>query len=147
MSSLLSCDPVGMPPRAADLEIVVMLFDRAVAALTRAIEHCRRHQIEARFEALAEAGECIGTLAEGLDPEARDAWSRQTAALYSGALSRIALANVRNDEGKAEQVMVLLEPLRLSWRTLLADARLREAKLSGVAISLAAPNEAGLAAD
>ena len=43
--------------------------------------------------------------------------------------------------------MVLLEPLRLSWRTLLADARLREAKLSGVAISLAAPNEAVLAAD
>ncbi len=99
-----------------------MLFGRIVDALQAAIGHCRDGDIEARFHSLSAAAECIGVLAEGIEPGGTDDWSRRTAALYADVLRRIAIANTRNDASQIGHAHRLIAPIHLAWRALLAKS-------------------------
>lgn len=97
-----------------------MLFDRTVDVLQSAVVHCQAGDIEARFHSLSTAAECIGDLAEGIEPRSTDDWSRRTAALFADILRRIAIANARNDASQIVHALRLIAPIHLSWRALLA---------------------------
>ena len=122
MSRIPAADRHLVLPRVEDLEIVVMLFDRVVDYLQRAIGHCRSGDIEARCHALTAAAEAVGDLAEGIEPGAADEWSIRTTALYADILRRIAIANTRNEADQIGHALRLVTPVHLSWRTLLARA-------------------------
>lgn len=125
-------------PRVEDLEIVVMLLDRTVDALQVAVGHCRAGDIEARFHSLSAAAECIGDLAEGIEPGSTDDWSRRTAVLYADIFRRIAIANTRNDASQIGHALRLIAPIHLSWRALLArseQSRLAEEAAPKLAVA------------
>ncbi len=138
MSRIPAADRHPVLPRVEDLEIVVMLFDRVVEALQAAIGHCGAGDIEARCHSLCDAAECIGVLAEGVEPGSADDWSKRTAALYADLLQRIAIANTRNDAAQVGHALRLITPIHLSWRTLLARAvqsRLTDESVPNLAVA------------
>ncbi len=99
-------------------ELVVRLYDTAIAEFEGAAEAAERNDIVARFQATSVAAEIIGQLQLALDHSVGGQIANNLDRLYSFILSQLPLVNLDNDAALARRLGDLLRPLRQSWMEL-----------------------------
>ncbi len=99
-------------------ELVVRLYDTAVAEFEGAAEAAERNDIVARFQATSVAAEIIGKLQLALDHDIGGQIADNLDRLYGFILSQLPLVNLDNDAALARRLGDLLQPLRQSWMEL-----------------------------
>jgi len=111
-------------PDPEHTRVVVGLFDSLKAHMQAMADAHAAGEIEGRFREFAAATEILEDLYEPLDQESGDDWSRQTAALYLFVIRELTRAVVENDPRPIGNAIALIEPVRLAWHALDAQARL-----------------------
>ncbi|MBN4664787.1 flagellar export chaperone FliS [Pandoraea nosoerga] len=101
---------------ASPHQLIVMLFDGAKAALTRARVHFEDGRIAERGQAISKAIEIIGGLRDGLNMEVGGELSRNLRDLYDYMGRRLLEANLENDVAKVREVDTLLDTIASAWR-------------------------------
>ena len=112
---------------AADpLGLVVMLYDGAIQAITRAEAHLANGEIEARGVLTSKAIDIVNQgLSASLDRQVGGTLAESLGALYEYMGRRLFAANLSGDRAIYAEVRTLLLDLRASWVTL------RHAKMPG----------------
>jgi len=98
--------------------IVVMLYDGAIKFLRQAIIEIKAKNIEAKSRFLGKAEDIINELNTVLDMEAGGEIAVNLRALYMFMIRTIHEANIKNDTGKIEDVIKLLEELNQGWKAI-----------------------------
>lgn len=102
---------------ASPHQLISLLFDGYMDALTQARGAMRQGQIEAKGKAIGRAARIVE---EGLKASLNLSGGGQLAqdlhALYDYLTTRLTLANLRNDESIVDECIRLVEPLRQAWR-------------------------------
>ncbi len=99
-------------------ELVVRLYDTAIAEFEGAAEAAERNDIVARFQATYVAAEIIGQLQLALDHDIGGQIADNLDRLYGFILSQLPMVNLDNDAALARRLGDLLRPLRQSWMEL-----------------------------
>ena len=100
---------------ASPAKRIAMLHDRAIGVLHQAVAAIEQGDIQRRWTANNKAGEIIETLWRTLDTERGGEIAANLERLYSFMLQHLAAVDMRNDPKPAQDVILLLEPLRQSW--------------------------------
>lgn len=96
--------------------LIVMLFDGARAAISRAKFNMDQGNIAAKGDAVSKAIDIIENgLRAVLDHEAGGEVAGNLERLYEYMTRRLMLANVRNDVGMLDEVDALLQNLAAAW--------------------------------
>lgn len=104
-------------------QLVVLLYDQALASLGAAIDAISKGEIEARCRATEEVAEVIHLLHQSLDMENGGVVAQNLDQIYTLIITQLPVLNLRNDAQIAHDLVQLLMPLRDSWAEL--DARIR----------------------
>lgn len=97
-------------------QLVVMLYDGAIAALNQAQGHLAAGRVAEKAEQISRAARIIDEgLKAGVDLEAGGAIGQQLVSLYEYMSMRLLQANLRNDSAALEEVVRLLGELRSAW--------------------------------
>ncbi len=100
---------------ASPAQLIGMLYDAAVAALTRA-EGLQREGLHNEASApLIKAQDIVLELRCSLNPDAGEL-ATALDALYSYAHQRLVHANVKRDHHAIVEVIGIIDPLRVAWR-------------------------------
>jgi flagellar secretion chaperone FliS len=98
-------------------QLVAMLFDGLVLSLNAARGAMDRGEIEAKGMAIGKAVRILEEgLRSGLNMAQGGELARNLSGLYSYAVQRLTLANLRNDRALVTEVITLIEPLADSWK-------------------------------
>lgn len=100
---------------ASPLKLVAMLYDKAIQSLKETIRAIEGGDIQARWKGYQRAFEIINHLRMTLDRERGGEVAVNLDRLYGFMLMRLHQINLRNDPQSAQEVIGLLEPLRLAW--------------------------------
>jgi len=119
-TELNEIDEIG---KAFPCQLVVVLYDQAIASLTAAMDAIERGDIEGRFNATMEATDVISQLYLALDMEQGGEIAETLGSLYNYILTQLPRVNFDNKPDVAEQAIQLLRPVRDSWFEL--DERIR----------------------
>jgi flagellar secretion chaperone FliS len=110
---------VGMETGVASADphqLILMLYDGALAAICAARLAMSRSEIAAKGTAISKAIAIIdGGLKASLDVKAGGALAERLSDLYGYMLSRLLAANLRNDTTLLDEVAHLLDELRGAW--------------------------------
>jgi flagellar protein FliS len=98
--------------------LVAMLIEKAIASLREAIRAIEAGDVQARWTANNRAGEIINHLWLTLDTDNGGEIAENLDRLYQFMMNHLMGVDLRNDPKPAEDVIVLLEPLLVSWREL-----------------------------
>ena len=98
------------------LELVVLLYDRAIAGLTEAHQAAARGDIRTRASAVSKALAIICALQETLNLEEGGALAEELDRLYDYATRRLLEVNTSQDLTALTEVHKLLECLRGAWQ-------------------------------
>lgn len=113
---------------ASPVQLVLMLFGGAIAAIASAEHHLREKNVAAKGKAISQAISIIdGGLRASLDLNVGGELSQNLYALYQYMARRLLHANLKDDSAALEEVRQLLLQLRGAWETLAADAATPEA--------------------
>lgn len=97
-------------------QLIQMLFDGLLQALNEARGAMQRGEMETKGRLI---GKAVRILDEGLkaalNPQQGGEIAQNLRALYEYCVSRLTLANLRNDPALLEEVVVLIEPVAQSW--------------------------------
>ncbi len=104
-------------------QLIVMLYDEALASLRAAIAAIEAGDIEARCKATSQVTEVISQLYLSLDMEQGGEIADNLGRIYNLVIVQMAQVNFDNDASLAAQMIDLLLPLRDSWFGL--DERIR----------------------
>lgn len=104
-------------------QLIVMLYDEALASLRAAIAAIEAGDIEARCNATAQVTEVISQLYLSLDMEQGGEIADNLGRIYNLVIVQMTQVNFDNDAAVAQQMIDLLLPLRDSWFGL--DERIR----------------------
>lgn len=116
----LESDVLGADPH----RLIVLLFDGAEAALTRAQACLAAKDINGKSEALVKAIEIINDgLAASLNTESGGELAGNLKALYDYMVSRLIHANVHMDPVAVSEVQKLLGEIAGAWRELRVKLR------------------------
>jgi flagellar protein FliS len=98
-------------------QLIVMLFDGAIAAIRAARIHMQAGHVAEKGRLISKALDIVNNgLAAALDPEQGGEIAERLASLYD-YISRILLsANVNNDEQSLEEAEGLLNDIASAWR-------------------------------
>ena len=96
-------------------KLVLMLYDRALLAITRSRTAAGPTAIETVNTELLRAQDILTELLVTLDHERGGAVASSLASLYEFCLERLALANVRKDMGLLDEVEPVIQGLRDAW--------------------------------
>lgn len=127
---------------ATPLELVVLLYDAAIASLQKAQEHIANRDIASRTRCLNKASSIVTELQANLNFDAGGDMAKSLDRLYRYMRERIINANMRNDAAAAGDAARLLAGLRTSW----AQIARAEAKKTARPAASAIPSELPLAA-
>lgn len=106
-------------PAASPHQLILMLFDGAILALSSATAALERNDLPAKGQALSKAIEIIANgLDAGLDVEAGGEIAVRLASLYEYMTHRLLYANLHNSREAIAEVVDLLNGLRDSWRAI-----------------------------
>lgn len=108
--------------QASPVQLIVMLYDRAILHLQNAQGHARARRIAEKGAAIGAAVDIIAELQAVLDVERGGEIAQKLNALYTYMLERLTDANYRNDPAGMAEVARLLEELREGWRALAEPA-------------------------
>lgn len=100
------------------LKLVVMLYDGAITALRRAIEHIENKDYMSKYKELMRCHDIIWELMASLDKERGGEVASNLSSLYTFMLTKIMEANNTLDVKTLEDVIVLLNNLNDAWREL-----------------------------
>lgn len=107
---------------ASPHQLVLMLFDGALAAIARARHAMSRGEIAEKGAAITKAIDILGSgLKASLDFEQGGELAARLAALYDYMGDRLFHANLKNDEAALEEVQRLLGELRSAWQEIADD--------------------------
>lgn len=126
------------------VRLVALLYDKAVMSLRAAIDAIRENEIEKRWAANHKAVEIIQHLMMTLDTDRGGEIASNLEAVYGYILRRLLDVDLKNDARAAEEVIQLLEPLRVSWTELARTndaANYDDARLRSLATQDEAPSE------
>lgn len=128
-------------------QMVLLLFDGALAAIRQAQGLLHSGQVAAKCAAI---GKAIRIVDEGLkvslDLSAGGVLAQRLAALYDYATLRLLQANLRNDDRALDEVARLLSDLRAAWAQIGAQAAAASVPAASVAAAEAARADAAAAA-
>jgi flagellar secretion chaperone FliS len=103
---------------ASPLELVVLLYDKAIGRLKAAARHIRDKRIAEKGQAICHAVDIITELQSVLDKERGGQIAAKLDALYTYMLDRLTAANLQNDPQPVSEVVRLLEELQEGWKGL-----------------------------
>jgi len=98
------------------LALVVMLYDGAIAQVTRAREGAAKNDLKTRREGLSRAMAMVNQLQSTLDMTAGGEMATSLDALYTYMVSRMVDANIKKDSKALDEVYRLLCTLREGWQ-------------------------------
>ncbi len=101
---------------ASPAQLVLMLYDGALAAIVRARLSCEGNH-EAVNRELQKAQDIVTELLVTLDHARGGAVAANLASLYGFCLDRLLTANLRKDLGSLDEVERILRDLRDAWAT------------------------------
>ena len=108
---------------ASPHQLVSMLFDGYMDALSQALGAMQAGQIEAKGRAI---GRAVRIIEEGLKASLNLTGGGTLAGdlhdLYAYTVVRLTQANLRNDAKALEECRALIEPLRSAWKAIGVDA-------------------------
>ena len=97
-------------------QLIQMLFDGLLQSLNEARGAMQRGEVETKGRLI---GKSVRILEEGLkaalDPAQGGEIAANLHALYGYCVTRLTLANLRNDPALLEEVVALIEPVAQSW--------------------------------
>lgn len=100
---------------ATPTELVVMMYDTAIAELEQARRHIGTRQIGRRVRCLNKASSILTELQAALNFEAGGEIARSLDRLYAYMRRRLFEANLHQDGAAVEEVVKLLASLRPAW--------------------------------
>jgi flagellar protein FliS len=103
---------------ATPCQLVVKLYDGAIASLQQAQSAIARRDIKSRHNANRKALDIITHLTNTLDMERGGEIARNLSQLYDFMCTRLIDVDVNNDPKAASDVIALLTPLRSAWQEL-----------------------------
>jgi len=104
------------------LELVVMLYDGALKAMTTACDAIERGDIAARRDALSRALAIVSELQSTLNLEAGGPIAASLDELYGYANRRLLDAAMNNDPKPILEIRRIMETLREAWQTIATPA-------------------------
>ena len=108
---------------ASPHELILMLYDGALASIASASHHMRIGDVSQKGEAISKAIEIIeGGLKACLDYRSGGDLAERLGALYEYMSNRLVHANLRNDNGALGEVSGLLRELRGAWQEISGDS-------------------------
>lgn len=100
-------------------QIVSLLFDGLLGALTAARGALARGDVAAKCTAISKALRIIEEgLTTGLDKVDGGELAQNLAAVYDYSTRRLILANAQNDDAMLQQVQRLIEPIAQGWKAI-----------------------------
>jgi len=100
------------------LKLVVLLYDGAITALRRSIEHIEKKDYMAKYKELMRCHDIIWELMASLDKTRGGEVADNLSSLYTYMLGQIMEANNSLDVKIIEEVIALLDNLNEAWREL-----------------------------
>lgn len=97
------------------LELVVMLYDGALAAMTQARSALAAGDVVAKAPAISKALAIVHALQSTLDLETGREMADNLDALYSYVSDRLIEANIRQDPGPVDAAIQVFTTLREAW--------------------------------
>jgi flagellar protein FliS len=131
---------------ATPTELVVMMYDSAIAALEQARQHIRARDIGRRVRCLNKASSILTELQAALNFEAGGEIARSLDRLYAYMRRRLFEANLHQDGAAVEEVVKLLANLRPAWAAVAQAEAARARGDAERAAATAAPQPAAPAA-
>ena len=120
-------------PSASPQQLILMLYEGAIAATSSAQHHLRAKEIAAKGAAISQTISIIDRgLKASLDLNVGGDLARNLFELYTYMSSRLLRANLNNDDAALEEVKQLLLELKGAWETLAAKPA-ADAAASGAA--------------
>ena len=118
-------------PSASPHQLILMLYQGAIAAIASAQQHLRLNNIAARGEAISKAISIIdGGLKASLDLSVGGELAKNLSELYQYMGRRLLHASLKHDPAALEEVRQLLQQLAGAWETLAATTTAAAAKPS-----------------
>lgn len=104
-------------------QLILMLFDGALLAISSARMAMRNEDIPAKGAAISKAVDIVvNGLSVSLDLKSGGELAERLAALYDYCTQRLTYANLHNDEAALDEVADLLTGLRTSWEAIAPKA-------------------------
>jgi len=103
---------------ASPVELVAMLYDKAIMHLTISMDCLVENNIDAKCLAMSRVIDIVTELQVVLDKDRGGAIAEKLDALYTYMLETLTMAHYHNDVQKMEEVLGLLQELRDAWRVL-----------------------------
>ncbi|WP_447972129.1 flagellar export chaperone FliS [Nitrospira sp. Kam-Ns4a] len=103
---------------ASPVELIVLLYDKAILLLRSAVARLRAGDIKAKCGAVCWAVDIVAELQAVLDKDRGGEIAIRLDALYAYMIERLTVANSRNDPAILEEIARLLEELRAGWKGL-----------------------------
>ena len=100
---------------ATPIQLVLLLYDAAIANLQRAQEHIAAHDIPSRTRCINKVTSILTELQSGLEFEASEEIARSLDRLYRYMKNRLFQANLRQSAGPLKESVQLLTGLRDAW--------------------------------
>ncbi len=107
---------------ASPVEIVAMLYDKAIHHLNIASEGIVEKDVDTKCLALSRVIDIVTELQVVLDKDRGGEIAKRLDALYTYMLERLTMAHYHNDVQQMEEIIGLLQELRDAWRTLAQPA-------------------------
>lgn len=103
--------------------ILLMLYQGAIDALHRAVEHLAAGNMAEKGRRILQANDIINQFLVSLDHEVGGEVAQNLESLYNYMLNEIMLGNVKNDPEPLKRVASLLSTLKEGWETAVASQR------------------------
>lgn len=108
---------------ASPAEMVVMLYDESIGALSNTIKAIEENDTQARWKANNKAQRILQHMSDTLDMEQGGEVAANLSRLYDFILRELLWVDLENDAQRAANAIRLLKPLRDSWRTLAVEQK------------------------
>lgn len=111
---------------ASPVEMVYLLYQRAMRGVRDARTHLAEGRIAERCEAVNHAWSVLLELTNSLDVERAPEMAGRLGALYAYMQERLMEANLKQQEAPLSEVLMLLTTLAEGWSGVLAEERARQ---------------------
>ncbi len=114
---------------AADAhKLILMLFEGALLAISRARLHLKQKEIAEKGRAVSHAINIIGNgLKASLDVKAGGDLAEKLAALYDYMCQRLLVANIENDDAAFNEVSLLVSDIKSAWEEIAGNPAVHRA--------------------
>lgn len=100
------------------LELVVMLYDGALASLRHTHDAMQRNDLVAKRQSIRKALQIVQHLQSSLNMEEGGEVAQHLDVVYREVISRVLEANLKRDPAPLEECIRLLTPIRDAWHTI-----------------------------